>query len=70
MVLLGTVCELHIIHLMQGPLRALSLVLAVVGYPGVEAVEDVLVAGEGSVVGAGNAWGNYDGKTGSISTTG
>ena len=52
MVLLGTVCEPHIIHLMQGPLRALSLVQAVVASHGVEAVEDVLVAGEGSVDGS------------------
>jgi len=51
MVLLGTVCEPHIIHLMQGPLRALSLVQAVVGYPGVEVEAGPLVAAGGSVVG-------------------
>ena len=51
MVLLGTVCEPHIIHLMQGPLRAPSLVQAVVGYPGVEVEAGPLAAAEGSVVG-------------------
>ena len=50
MVLLGTVCEPHIIHLMQGPLKVPSLVQAVVGYPGVEVEAGPLVAAEGSVV--------------------
>ena len=58
------------IHLMEGPLMVPSLVQAVVGFHGVEAVAESSVAGEGSVVGGGNAWGNYDGKRGSISTTG
>jgi hypothetical protein len=51
MVLLGTVCEPHIIHPMQGPLRVPSLAQAVVGYPGVEVEAGPLVAAEGSVVG-------------------
>ena len=50
MVLLGTVCEPHIIHPMQGPLKVPSLVQAVVGYPGVEVEAGPLVAAEGSVV--------------------
>ena len=50
-VLLGTVCEPLIIHLMEGPLMVPFLGQAVEGFHGVEAVEDVLVAGEGSVVG-------------------
>ena len=51
MVLLGTVCEPHIIHPMQGPLRVPSLAQAVVGYLGVEVEAGPLVAAEGSVVG-------------------
>jgi hypothetical protein len=51
MVLMSTVCELLIIHLMEGPLMVPFLVLAVEGFHAVVAVEDVLVAGEGSVVG-------------------
>jgi hypothetical protein len=50
-VLLGTVCEPLIIHLMEGPLMVPSLGQAVAGSHGVEAVEESLVAGEGSVVG-------------------
>jgi hypothetical protein len=51
---------------------ALSLAQAEVVSHGVEVVVEFLVAGEGegSVVGGSNAWGNYDGKRGSISTTG
>jgi hypothetical protein len=52
MVLLGTVCGPHIIHLMQGPLRALSLVQAVVVNPGVEVEAGPLVAAEGFGVNA------------------
>ena len=52
MALLGTVCEPHIIHLMQGPLRAPSLVQAVVGYLGVEVEAGSLAAAEGSVSGS------------------
>ena len=51
-----------IIHL---PVRTHSMVLslaqAVVVYHGVEVVAGPLVAGEASVVGGGNAWGNRDG---------
>jgi len=74
---MGMVCEpLIIIHLsahlqfmvMVG--MAPFLVPVVEGFHGVEAVAGALVAGEGSVVGSGNAWGNCDGKRGSISTTG
>ena len=50
MVLLGTVCEPHIIHLMQGPLKVASLVQAVVGNPGVAGEAGLLVAGEAPVV--------------------
>jgi len=51
MVLLGTVCEPLIIHLMEGPLMVPFLVPAVVGFHGVEVVAGYSVAGEGSVVG-------------------
>ena len=54
MVLMSTVCEPLIIHLMEGPFMVPFLVQAVVASHGVEAAEDVLVAGEGSVVGSGN----------------
>jgi hypothetical protein len=51
---------------------ALSLAQAEVVSHGVEVVVEFLVAGEGegSVGGGSDAWGNYDGKRGSISTTG
>ena len=45
-VLLGTVCEPLIIHLMEGPFRVPFLVQAVVASHGVEAVEESLVVGE------------------------
>jgi hypothetical protein len=67
---MGLVHEHLIIHFMEGLPMGLSLVQAVEGFHGVEAVAGVLVAGEGSVVGGGNAWGNRDGKWGLISTTG
>jgi len=54
MVLMSMVCEPLIIHLMEGPFMGPFLVQAVVASHGVEAVEDVMVAGEGSVVGSGN----------------
>jgi hypothetical protein len=59
-----------IIHLMEGPFLGPSLAQAAEDFHGVVAVAGSSVAGEGSVVGSGNAWGNYDGKRGSISTTG
>ena len=52
MVLLGTVCEPHIIHPMQGPLKVPSLVQAVVASPGVEVEAGPLVAAEGFGVNA------------------
>jgi hypothetical protein len=61
MVLMSTVCEPLIIHLMEGPFMGPFLVQAVVASHGVEAVEDVLVAGEGSVVVGDNAWGPHGG---------
>jgi hypothetical protein len=42
----------------------LSLAQDVVAFHGAEAVAEPSVAGEGSVVGGGNAWGNRDGKRG------
>jgi hypothetical protein len=57
MVLMNTVCEpliIHLsvhIHLMDGLSMAPSSGQAVAGSHGVEAVEESLVAGEGSVVG-------------------
>jgi hypothetical protein len=50
MALQETVYEPHIIHLMQGPLKAPSLVQAAVGYPGVEVEAGSLAAGEAPVV--------------------
>ena len=43
-----------VIHFMEDHFPAPSLAQAVEDFHGVEAVEDVLVAGEGSVVGSGN----------------
>jgi hypothetical protein len=51
MVLLGTVCEPLIIHLMEGPFLGLSSGQAAVASHGVEVEVGSLVAGEGSVVG-------------------
>jgi hypothetical protein len=56
MVLLGTVCEPLIIHLMEGPLMVPFLVPAVVGFHGVEVVAGYSVAGEGFVGGSGKEW--------------
>jgi len=55
---------------MAGHFMLLSLVQAVVVSHGVEVVAGSSAVGEDSVVGSGNAWGNHDGKRGSISTTG
>lgn len=52
MVLLGTVCEPLIIHLMESPFMGPSSGQAVVGFHGVEAVAESLVAGEGFVDGS------------------
>jgi len=52
MVLLGTVCEPLIIHLMESPLMVPFLVPAVEGFHGVEAVVEFLVTGEGFVDGS------------------
>jgi len=60
MVLMGTVCEPPIIHLMEGPFMVPFLVPVVVGFHGVEVEAGSLVAGEGSVDGSGKervAWG-------------
>jgi len=51
MVLMSTVCEPLIIHLMEGPFMVPFLVQAVAGFHGVEVVAGFSVAGEGSVVG-------------------
>jgi hypothetical protein len=73
---MGTVWEPPIIHLpvvihfMECPSMGPSSVQAVEGFHGVVAVVEYSAVGEGSVVGGGNAWGNYDGKRGSVSTTG
>lgn len=53
MVLLGTVCEPLIIHLMEGPFMGPSSGQVVEGFHGVVAVAESSVAGEGSVVGSG-----------------
>jgi hypothetical protein len=50
---MDTVCEPLIIHLMEGPFLGPFLVQAVVGFHGVEAVVESLVAGEGFVGGSG-----------------
>ena len=52
MVLLGTVCEPLIIHLMEGPLMVPFLVLAVEGFHGVVAVVESSAVGEGFVDGS------------------
>jgi hypothetical protein len=68
MVLLGTVCEPLIIHLMESPLMVPFLVPAVVGFHGVEAVAESLVAGEGFVGGKRiNCMGAIDEARGSTS---
>jgi hypothetical protein len=54
MVLPGTVCEPHIIHPIQGPLKVPSLAQVVVGYLGVGVDAGLLVVAEGSVVSDGN----------------
>jgi len=54
MVLMGTVCEPLIIHLMEGPFMVPFLVLAAEAFHGVEAGVEFLVVGEGSVVDGGN----------------
>ena len=59
-----------VMHFMEGPFMGPSSGQAVEGLRGVVAVVESSAVGEGSVVGSGNAWGNYDGKRGSISTTG
>jgi hypothetical protein len=59
-----------VIHFMEGPFMGLSSGQAVEGFHGVVAVVESSAVGADSVVGGGNAWGNYDGKRGSISTTG
>jgi len=59
-----------VIHFMEGPFMGPSSGQAVEGFHGVVAVVESSAVGEGSVVGGGNAWGNYGGKRGSISTTG
>ena len=46
MVLMSTVCEPRIIHLMEGPFMGPFLVQAVVGFHGVEAAAEFLVVGE------------------------
>ena len=51
MVLMDTVCEPLIIHLMGGPFMGPFLVQAVAASHGVEVVAGFSVAGEGSVVG-------------------
>jgi len=56
-------------HSMVGHSMVLSLGQGVVASRGVEAAAEYSVAGEDSVVGS-NAWGNCDGRRGSISTTG
>ena len=60
MVLMSTVCEPLIIHLMEGPFMVPFLVQAVAGFHGVEVVEKSLVVGEGFVDGNSKelvAWG-------------
>ena len=52
MALLDTVCEPHIIHPMQGPLKVPSMAQVVVGYLGVEVEAGPLVAAEGFGVNA------------------
>jgi len=59
-----------VIHFMEGPFMGPSSGQAVEGFHGVVAVVESSAVGADSVVGGGNAWGNYDGKRGSISTTG
>jgi len=61
MVLMSTVCEPLIIHLMESLPMVPSLGLAVEGFHGVEAAAGSLVAGEGSVVVGDNAWGPHGG---------
>jgi hypothetical protein len=56
MVLMDTVCEPLIIHLMEGPLMVPFLVPAVVGFHGVEVVAGYSVAGEGFVGGSAKEW--------------
>jgi hypothetical protein len=60
MVLMGTVCEPLIIHLMEGPFMGPSSGQAVVASHGVEVVVGSLVAGEGFADGSAKervAWG-------------
>ena len=56
MVLMSTVCEPLIIHLMEGPFMVPFLVQAVVASHGVEVVAGYSVAGEGFVGGSGKEW--------------
>ena len=56
MVLMSTVCEPLIIHLMEGPFLGLSSGQAVVASHGVEVVAGYSVAGEGFVGGSGKEW--------------
>jgi len=56
MVLMSTVCEPLIIHLMEGPFLGLSSGQAAVASHGVEVVAGYSVAGEGFVGGSGKEW--------------
>jgi len=56
MVLMATVCEPLIIHLMEGPFMVLSLAQAVEGFHGVEVEVESSAVGEGFVVGNGKEW--------------
>ena len=56
MVLMSTVCEPLIIHLMEGLSMAPSLGLAVEGFHGVEAAAGSSAVGEGSVDGNSKEW--------------
>ena len=56
MVLMSTVCEPLIIHLMEGPFMVPFWVQAVVASHGVEVVAGYSVAGEGFVGGSGKEW--------------